>query len=333
MAERQRRFVEQQNQPLPWQDFVARFINVAHFSITLWNVAYGTLHAELLSTIVQKKDNFWQNGTFYYAICSLIVTVAQVLLRYTFVLLRNRDVRYRIFCIQTVFCGANFLLHIVQTLICYHVPHFTLRDDNMFSNAIGFLCWVGWLYYATVAIELLKRVNHNRQRRRQRTLFEKTFIDTTKLLTYKEARQSRYSRLEEESTVEESSRSDESKSDSVQHSSNDGGVTSRDFSLTTTGGHRHNYSGGSSSTNNSDDSSSTNSECCVCLNQYESSGVVCQLACGHYFHVDCIQGWLKSAESAKGMCPVCKQQYDSVDTCNYHHHLHPSSSTTSLVRQ
>jgi len=42
--------------------------------------------------------------------------------------------------------------------------------------------------------------------------------------------------------------------------------------------------------------------CCVCMCDYEESDMLKKLPCGHYFHSDCIEKWLKGHTA----CPVCK---------------------------
>lgn len=46
--------------------------------------------------------------------------------------------------------------------------------------------------------------------------------------------------------------------------------------------------------------------CGICLDEYQSSDVVTQLRCDtrHYFHVDCLEGWVKSG---KNCCPYCRE--------------------------
>jgi uncharacterized membrane protein YgcG len=42
--------------------------------------------------------------------------------------------------------------------------------------------------------------------------------------------------------------------------------------------------------------------CCICLMDFESKDEVRKLGCKHYFHVACIDHWLKE----KRVCPLCK---------------------------
>lgn len=62
--------------------------------------------------------------------------------------------------------------------------------------------------------------------------------------------------------------------------------------------------------------SSESSDCPICLDTFESKGVICQLKCKHYFHIDCIHEWLKTLESTSGLdykCPLCRQTAKSVE--------------------
>ncbi|TNV75927.1 hypothetical protein FGO68_gene7702 [Halteria grandinella] len=42
-------------------------------------------------------------------------------------------------------------------------------------------------------------------------------------------------------------------------------------------------------------------DCTICLNIMQKEGII--LGCGHIFHQDCIQKWLKRNQ----ICPVCRQ--------------------------
>ncbi|KAI9020889.1 hypothetical protein CLU79DRAFT_754249, partial [Phycomyces nitens] len=45
--------------------------------------------------------------------------------------------------------------------------------------------------------------------------------------------------------------------------------------------------------------------CAVCLAEYEPNDLICKLWCGHHFHKDCVQQWLKLNRK----CPMCKQDF------------------------
>lgn len=45
-------------------------------------------------------------------------------------------------------------------------------------------------------------------------------------------------------------------------------------------------------------------ECSVCLSKLESTEIVREFSCGHCFHKDCIDSWLKMSQQ----CPVCRQK-------------------------
>ena len=44
-------------------------------------------------------------------------------------------------------------------------------------------------------------------------------------------------------------------------------------------------------------------ECCICLELFEVGEIVNKLACGHFFHGDCIYSWLRG----HNYCPLCKE--------------------------
>ncbi|CAN1168205.1 E3 ubiquitin-protein ligase At4g11680 [Linum perenne] len=44
--------------------------------------------------------------------------------------------------------------------------------------------------------------------------------------------------------------------------------------------------------------------CCICLNEYEDEEELKELPCGHVFHVECVDKWLKINAS----CPLCKYE-------------------------
>jgi hypothetical protein len=55
------------------------------------------------------------------------------------------------------------------------------------------------------------------------------------------------------------------------------------------------------------------------LDKFESKGVMCQLACGHYFHVHCIDTWLAtevSNSTVQNTCPLCQQTYTTSSEIN-----------------
>jgi hypothetical protein len=43
--------------------------------------------------------------------------------------------------------------------------------------------------------------------------------------------------------------------------------------------------------------------CCICCCEFVAHDKLMKLRCGHEFHVECIETWLR----AKRACPVCKQ--------------------------
>ncbi|MCL7051263.1 hypothetical protein MKW94_027406 [Papaver nudicaule] len=53
------------------------------------------------------------------------------------------------------------------------------------------------------------------------------------------------------------------------------------------------------------DDQDTNSEglCCICLEKYADNDELRELPCAHFFHVDCVDKWLKK----NGSCPLCKR--------------------------
>lgn len=52
------------------------------------------------------------------------------------------------------------------------------------------------------------------------------------------------------------------------------------------------------------------SECVVCLSELEESDEVIVLPqCGHYFHMECIDMWLRSHSN----CPICRTTIDVVE--------------------
>ncbi|XP_064958491.1 RING-H2 finger protein ATL70-like [Musa acuminata AAA Group] len=54
---------------------------------------------------------------------------------------------------------------------------------------------------------------------------------------------------------------------------------------------------------NLDDKGTTASCCCICLYDFEDTDVLRLLPqCGHPFHLDCVDPWLRSHSS----CPICR---------------------------
>lgn len=48
-------------------------------------------------------------------------------------------------------------------------------------------------------------------------------------------------------------------------------------------------------------------KCVVCLGDYEEGDQLRRLACGHQFHVECVDEWLKRHRT----CPLCVQEISS----------------------
>ncbi|KAH7280815.1 hypothetical protein KP509_36G015300 [Ceratopteris richardii] len=44
--------------------------------------------------------------------------------------------------------------------------------------------------------------------------------------------------------------------------------------------------------------------CCICLGKYKNDDELRGLPCSHFFHVDCVDKWLK----INGICPLCKHE-------------------------
>ncbi|EER18417.1 conserved hypothetical protein [Perkinsus marinus ATCC 50983] len=53
-------------------------------------------------------------------------------------------------------------------------------------------------------------------------------------------------------------------------------------------------------------------ECAVCLGEYKSDDLVCELECGHVFHEDCLFKWF--LRSGNAQCPLCR--YNLEDESN-----------------
>lgn len=43
-------------------------------------------------------------------------------------------------------------------------------------------------------------------------------------------------------------------------------------------------------------------KCCICLQSFDAGLPLKRTTCGHFFHANCLQEWLKHARS----CPVCR---------------------------
>lgn len=50
--------------------------------------------------------------------------------------------------------------------------------------------------------------------------------------------------------------------------------------------------------------------CCICLARYVDNDELRLLPCGHFFHKDCVDKWLK----INALCPLCKAELDVVPT-------------------
>eukprot|EP00013_Stygamoeba_regulata_P005683 CAMPEP_0177640548 /NCGR_PEP_ID=MMETSP0447-20121125/6601_1 /TAXON_ID=0 /ORGANISM="Stygamoeba regulata, Strain BSH-02190019" /LENGTH=362 /DNA_ID=CAMNT_0019142625 /DNA_START=516 /DNA_END=1604 /DNA_ORIENTATION=+ len=46
-----------------------------------------------------------------------------------------------------------------------------------------------------------------------------------------------------------------------------------------------------------------NDRCCICLENYEPGVLLRELPCGHFYHQECVDTWLRES----GLCPLCKQ--------------------------
>ncbi|KAI5682983.1 hypothetical protein M9H77_04211 [Catharanthus roseus] len=47
--------------------------------------------------------------------------------------------------------------------------------------------------------------------------------------------------------------------------------------------------------------------CSICLTEFEAISMINQLPCGHYFHSNCLETWLRSLNLIK-TCPLCRKQ-------------------------
>lgn len=50
--------------------------------------------------------------------------------------------------------------------------------------------------------------------------------------------------------------------------------------------------------------------CCICLSKYLDNDELRELPCGHFFHVECVDKWLK----INALCPLCKCEIGDVAT-------------------
>ncbi|XP_074382039.1 uncharacterized protein LOC141723964 [Apium graveolens] len=46
--------------------------------------------------------------------------------------------------------------------------------------------------------------------------------------------------------------------------------------------------------------------CCICLSKYSNKAVLRQLPCSHFYHKECIDGWINT----KDRCPLCRAKFD-----------------------
>ncbi|ESN97593.1 hypothetical protein HELRODRAFT_127848, partial [Helobdella robusta] len=49
---------------------------------------------------------------------------------------------------------------------------------------------------------------------------------------------------------------------------------------------------------------STHESCPICLEAFKDGSFVFQLQCGHVFHQQCVEEWLKNVKS----CQICRSQ-------------------------
>ncbi len=62
-----------------------------------------------------------------------------------------------------------------------------------------------------------------------------------------------------------------------------------------------------------------NEPCSICYTDMEPSESICKLQCGHIFHCDCINRWLREPLSnygyhIKSTCPYCRKPVESIET-------------------
>ncbi len=60
-------------------------------------------------------------------------------------------------------------------------------------------------------------------------------------------------------------------------------------------------------------------DCSICLTEMEKNETICKLGCGHVFHCDCINRWIREPLSnygyqIKSTCPYCRQAVQSIIT-------------------
>lgn len=48
--------------------------------------------------------------------------------------------------------------------------------------------------------------------------------------------------------------------------------------------------------------SAEDSLCCICLSEYVDNSIIKELPCTHFFHMKCVDKWLKM----ESFCPLCK---------------------------
>ena len=56
---------------------------------------------------------------------------------------------------------------------------------------------------------------------------------------------------------------------------------------------------------------SEENECVICMTAFTESDTITKLDCGggHFFHTECIEGWLKQGGT---QCPMCRQPMNAV---------------------
>jgi len=48
-----------------------------------------------------------------------------------------------------------------------------------------------------------------------------------------------------------------------------------------------------------------NSRCCFCFDDFSEGEKVCRVACGHLFHLLCINSWFDRGQQS---CPICRRE-------------------------
>ncbi|KAJ1812138.1 hypothetical protein LPJ56_003999, partial [Coemansia sp. RSA 2599] len=56
-----------------------------------------------------------------------------------------------------------------------------------------------------------------------------------------------------------------------------------------------------------DEEVAAHKECGICMEEYQANEQVLELPCGHFYHNECIDHWLK----VNGTCPICRKRIDS----------------------